>query len=159
MQKVNLVEEKLQYYLIHIKGYKWVNSFPININPEVNIIPWREFELSYFEAAIHHFIWYASRYPGLNRCLSANCLCKSNNRVKMAGQWVVCTKKCFSEKNIFKKAKNGLSTTNQSRKKIHGGKNTRTLELFQQNPNFSWKMWLTPILFKTVLYSWNIFWR
>ena len=34
---------------------KGVNILPMGISPKVNVIVWREFELTYFDVAVQHF--------------------------------------------------------------------------------------------------------
>ena len=55
MQKTSL-----WYYSTHSCGDKGVHIFPKGICMKVNVIVEVEFELSYFEAAVQHFIHYAT---------------------------------------------------------------------------------------------------
>ena len=48
-------------------SYSWedkgVHTFPKGICPKVNVIAWLEYELAYYDSAVHRFNPYATRTP------------------------------------------------------------------------------------------------
>ena len=71
--KAILPEEKQWYYLTHSWEDKGVHTFPEGICPKVNVIAWLEYELAYYDSAVHRFNHYTIRHP-LCKCLCV-CLC------------------------------------------------------------------------------------
>ena len=63
MQKPFSLEEQLWYYLTHTWEDKGVHTFPKGICPKVNVIARLEFELAYYDFAIHRFNHYTTRTP------------------------------------------------------------------------------------------------
>ena len=59
--KAILLEE--QYYLTHSWDDKGVHTFPKGICPKVNVIARLEYELTYYDSAIHRFNHYTTRTP------------------------------------------------------------------------------------------------
>ena len=53
--KAILLEEQLWYYLTHSWEDKGVHTFPNGICPKVNVIVRLEYELAYYDSAVHHF--------------------------------------------------------------------------------------------------------
>ena len=51
------------YYLTHIWEDKGVHTFPKGICPKVNVIARLEYELAYYDSAVHHFNHYTTRTP------------------------------------------------------------------------------------------------
>ena len=64
-----LVEEQYWYYLTHSWEDKGVHTFPKGICPKVNIIAQLEFELAYYNSAVHRFNHYTTRTPPLSMCV------------------------------------------------------------------------------------------
>ena len=58
-----LLEEQLWYYLTHSWEDKGVHTFPKGICPKVNVIARLEFELAYYDFAVHRFNHYTTRTP------------------------------------------------------------------------------------------------
>ena len=56
-----LLEEQYWYYLTH--SWKGVHTFPKGICPKVNVIARLEFELAYYDSAVHRFNHYTTRRP------------------------------------------------------------------------------------------------
>ena len=52
------------YYLIHSSEDMWVHTFPEGICPKVNVIARLEYELAYYDSAVHRFNNYTTRTPG-----------------------------------------------------------------------------------------------
>ena len=61
--KAILLEEKLWYYLTHSWKDNGVHTFPKGICPKVNVIARLEFELAYYDSAVHRFNHYTTRTP------------------------------------------------------------------------------------------------
>ena len=61
--KAILLEEPYRYYLTHSWEDKGVHTFPKGICPKVNVIAWLEFELGYYDSAVHRFNHYTTRTP------------------------------------------------------------------------------------------------
>ena len=59
--KAILLEE--QYYLTHSWEDKGVHTFPKGICPKVNVIARLEYELAYYDSAVHRFNHYTTRTP------------------------------------------------------------------------------------------------
>ena len=59
--KAILLEE--QYYLTHSWEDKGVHTFPKGICPKVNVIARLEYELAYYDSAVHCFNHYTTRTP------------------------------------------------------------------------------------------------
>ena len=57
-----IIQEE-QYYLTHSWEDKGVHTFPKDICPKVNVIAWLEYELSYYDSAVHRFNHYTKRTP------------------------------------------------------------------------------------------------
>ena len=57
--------EKNWYYLTHSWEDKGVHIFPKGICPKVNVIAWLEYELAYYDSAVHRFNHYTTRTPPL----------------------------------------------------------------------------------------------
>ena len=53
--KAILLEEQYWYYLIHSLEDKRVYIFRKGICPKMNVIAWLEFELAYYDFAVHRF--------------------------------------------------------------------------------------------------------
>ena len=49
------------FYLTHSWEDKGVHNFPKGICPKVNVIARLEYELAYYDSAVHHFNHYATR--------------------------------------------------------------------------------------------------
>ena len=52
-----------QYYLTHSWEDKGVHNFPKGICPKVNVIARLEYELAYYDSAVHRFNHYTTRTP------------------------------------------------------------------------------------------------
>ena len=63
--KAILLEEQQWYYLTHIWEDKGVHTFPKGICPKVNVIARLEYELEYYDSAVHRFNHYTTRTPPL----------------------------------------------------------------------------------------------
>ena len=61
--KAILQEEEWWYYLTHTWEDKGVHTFPKGICPKVNVIAQLEYELTYYDFAVHRFNHYTSRTP------------------------------------------------------------------------------------------------
>ena len=61
--KAILLEEHQWYYLTHRWEDKGVHIFPKGICPKVNVIAQLEYELAYYDSAVHHFNHYPTRTP------------------------------------------------------------------------------------------------
>ena len=61
--KAILLEEQSWYYLTHSWEDKGVHTFPKGICPRVNVIERLEFELAYYDSAVHRFNHYTTRTP------------------------------------------------------------------------------------------------
>ena len=61
--KAILLEEQQWYYLTHSWEDKGVHTFPKGICPKVNVIARLEYELAYYDSAVHHFNHYTTRTP------------------------------------------------------------------------------------------------
>ena len=61
--KATLLEEQLWYYLTHSWEDKGVHTFPKGICPKVNVIAPLEYELAYYDSAVHRFKHYTTRTP------------------------------------------------------------------------------------------------
>ena len=59
--KAILLEE--QYYLTHSWDDKGVHTFPNGICPKVNVIARLEYELAYYDSAVHRFNHYTTKTP------------------------------------------------------------------------------------------------
>ena len=64
--KAILLEEQLWYDLTHSWEDKGVHTFPKSICPEVNVIVRLEYELAYYNSAVHRFNHYTTRTPPLH---------------------------------------------------------------------------------------------
>ena len=58
-----LLEEQPWYYLTHSWKNKGFHTFPKDIYPKVNVITWLEYELVYYDSAVHRFNHYTTRTP------------------------------------------------------------------------------------------------
>ena len=58
-----LLEEQQWYYLTHSWEDKGVHTFPKGICPKVNVITRLEYELAYYESAVHCFNHFTTRTP------------------------------------------------------------------------------------------------
>ena len=65
--KAILLEEPLWNYLTHSWENKGVHTFPKDICPKVNVIARLEYELAYYDSAVHHFNHYTTRTPPIFR--------------------------------------------------------------------------------------------
>ena len=63
MPKTILLEEQQWYYLTHSLEDKGVHTFPNGICPKVNVIVRLEYELAYYDFAVHRFNHYTTRTP------------------------------------------------------------------------------------------------
>ena len=61
--KAILLEEQKRYYLTHSWEDKGVHTFPRGICPKVNVIARLEYELAYYDSAVHLFNHYTTRTP------------------------------------------------------------------------------------------------
>ena len=61
--KAILLEEQLWYYLTHSWEDKGVHTFPKGICPKVNVIARLEYELAYYDSAVHRFNHCTTRTP------------------------------------------------------------------------------------------------
>ena len=61
--KAILLEEKLWYYLTHRWEDKGFHTFPKGICPKVNVIARLEYELTYYDSAVHSFNHLTTRTP------------------------------------------------------------------------------------------------
>ena len=61
--KFILLEEQLWYYLTHSWKDKGVHTFPKGTCPKVNVIARLEYELAYYDSAVHRFNHYSTRTP------------------------------------------------------------------------------------------------
>ncbi len=59
----NNIEEQYWYYLTHSWKDKGVHTFPNGICSKVNVIARLEYELAYYDSAVHRFNHYATRTP------------------------------------------------------------------------------------------------
>ena len=57
------VEEQLWFYLTHSQEDKGFYTFPKSICPKVNVIARLEYELTYYDSAVHRFNHYTTRTP------------------------------------------------------------------------------------------------
>ena len=64
--KATLLEEQYWYYLTHSWEDKGVDTFPKGICPKVNVIAQLEYELAYYDFAVHLFNHYTRRCPWCN---------------------------------------------------------------------------------------------
>ena len=58
-----LQEAQQWYYLTHSWEDKGVHTFPHGIRPKVNVIARLEFDLAYYDSAVHCFNYYITRTP------------------------------------------------------------------------------------------------
>ena len=65
---VTLVEEEEWYYLTHSWEDKGVDTFPKGICPKVIVIGRLEFELAYYDSAVHRFNRYTTTTPPKLNC-------------------------------------------------------------------------------------------
>ena len=63
MPKPLLREEQQWYYLTHSWEDKGVHTFPKGICPKVNVVARLEYELAYYDSAVHRFNHYPTRTP------------------------------------------------------------------------------------------------
>ena len=56
-------EEQKWYYLTHSWEDKGVHTFPKGICPKVNVIARLEYELAYYDSAVHRFNHYTTKTP------------------------------------------------------------------------------------------------
>ena len=61
--KAIFLEEQYWYYLTHNWEDKGVHTFPKGICPKVNIIARLEYELAYYDSAVHRFNHYTTKTP------------------------------------------------------------------------------------------------
>ena len=61
--KTILLQEQYWYYLTHSWEDKGVHTFPRGICPKVNVIARLEYELAYYDSAVHPFNHYTTRTP------------------------------------------------------------------------------------------------
>ena len=61
--KAILLEEQQWYYSTHSWEDKRVHTFPKGICPKVNVIARLEYELAYYDSAVHRFNLYTTRTP------------------------------------------------------------------------------------------------
>ena len=61
--KAIVQEERLWCYLTNSWGDKRVHTFPKGVCPIMNVIAWLEYELAYYDSAIHRFNHYTTRTP------------------------------------------------------------------------------------------------
>ena len=61
--KAFLQEKQLWYNLIHSWEDKGVHTFPQGICTKVNVIARLEYELAYYDSAVHYFNYYTTRTP------------------------------------------------------------------------------------------------
>ena len=61
--KAIFLEEQQWYYLTHSWEDKGVHTFPKGIFPKVNVIARLEYELAYYDSAVHRFNHYTTRTP------------------------------------------------------------------------------------------------
>ena len=59
-------EEQQWYYLTHSWEDKGVYTFPKGICPKMNVIARLEYELAYYDSAVHRFNQYPTRTPQKN---------------------------------------------------------------------------------------------
>ena len=64
--KAILLEEQWWYYLTHSWEDKGVHTFPKGICPKMNVIARLEYELTYYDSAVHRFNHYTTRTPLCN---------------------------------------------------------------------------------------------
>ncbi len=69
--KAIVLEEQLWYYLTHSLEDKGVHTFPKGICPKVNIIARLEYELAYYDSAVHRFNHYTTKTPALSKRIKA----------------------------------------------------------------------------------------
>ena len=65
--KAIILEEQQRYYLTHSWEDKGVHTFPKSICPKVNVIARLEYELAYYDPAVHCFNHYTTRTPPPNK--------------------------------------------------------------------------------------------
>ena len=63
MPKLFTLKNSSGAYLTHSWEDKGVHTFPMGICPKVNVIARLEYELAYYDSAVHHFIHYTTRTP------------------------------------------------------------------------------------------------
>ena len=61
--KAILVPEQLWYYVAYSLEDMDIHTFLQGISPDVNVIKWLEFKLTYYDAAIEHFNCYGLGIP------------------------------------------------------------------------------------------------
>ena len=61
MAKLILLEEQRWYYLTHGWEDKGVHTISKGMCPKVNVIARLEFELAYYDSAVHYFNHYTTR--------------------------------------------------------------------------------------------------
>ena len=66
------LEEQQWYNLTHNWEDKGVHTFPKGICPKVNVIARLEYELAYYDSAVHRFNHYTTRTPHLQRANEVN---------------------------------------------------------------------------------------
>ena len=61
--KAILLEEQFWYYLTLSWEDKGVHTFPKGICPKMNVLARQEYELAYYDSAVHRFNHYTTRTP------------------------------------------------------------------------------------------------
>ena len=98
--KAILLEEHLWYYLTHSWEDKGVHTFPKGICLKVNVIARLEYELAYYDSAVHRFNHYTTRTPlikgwvCLYECVRANVTSmytsmRTHNSIKRHSHWAM----------------------------------------------------------------------
>ena len=71
--KALLLEEQQWYYLTHSWEDKGVQTFPKSICPKLNVIARLEYELTYYDSAVHRFNHYTTRTPKHSYLIQITC--------------------------------------------------------------------------------------
>ena len=66
------LEEQYWYYATHSWEDKWVHTFLNGTYPKVNVIARLEYELAYYDSAVHRFNHYTTRTSPNNMGLLGN---------------------------------------------------------------------------------------
>ena len=74
--KAILLVEQSWYYLTH--SWEGVHTFPKGICPKVNVIARLEFELAYYDSAVHRFNHYTTRTPWYYTCANFKLLIQTD---------------------------------------------------------------------------------
>ena len=82
------LEEQWWYYLTHSWEDKRVHTFPKGICPKVNVIARLEYELAYYDSAVHRFNHYTTRTPP-SICIAQPLMLHAERRVLLSFIYVI----------------------------------------------------------------------